>query len=114
VETTATTTKETSMSNLSRQFDGMAHAYEQIQRKRYARKTESGFVGTGFGWGAYPYMVGATAVGNVTQTQSSDYENPVQELAENNASESTETANTGSGMGEGGTAATGAAGGGMP
>jgi len=103
------------MSNLSHQFDGMAEAYERLQRKRYARKTESGFVGTGFGWGAYPYVVGALGAGNITQTQSEQYENPVQELSEGNQQEANETANAGTGMGDGGTAAsaTGAAGGGV-
>lgn len=96
------------MSNLSHQFDGMAEAYEEQQRRRYARKKGvSGFIGNGYWLGTYPYMMGAYGAGTITQTQSEQYENPVQELGENNG----QTADTGTGMGEGGTAATGAAGG---
>lgn len=98
------------MSNLSHQFDGMAEAYEEAQRRRYARKQGvSGFIGNGYWYGLYPNMVGAIGAGTLTQTQSEQYENPVQELGENTGS----TANAGTGMGEGGTAAsaTGAAGG---
>ena len=105
------------MSNLSHQFDGMAEAYENQQRRRFARKKGvSGFVGNGYWFSGYPAYVGATGVGAVTQTQSEQYENPVQELGETAQQEAGETANAGTGMGEGGTAAsaTGAAGGGMP
>jgi hypothetical protein len=108
------------MSNLSHQFDGAEKAYEDAQRRRYARKQESGFVGNGFLSGIYPGVVGGFGTGTITQTQSGQYENPIQELGENtgaigsNGEETNETANTNSGMGEGGTAVTGAAGGGMP
>lgn len=98
------------MSNLSHQFDGAAAAYEDAQRRRYARKKGvSGFIGNGYWLSNYPYMVGTMGSGTLTQTTSDDYRNPVQELGENTG----DTANTGSGMGEGGTAAsaTGAAGG---
>ena len=104
------------MSNLSHQFDGVMQAYEDAQRRRYRRKMESGFVGNGY-WGSlYPGLVGTIGAGNITQTQSEQYENPVQELGENmgQGSEAAEgTAGTSTGMGEGGTAAsaTGAAGG---
>jgi hypothetical protein len=95
------------MSNLSHQFDGAIEAYEDMQRRRYARKKGvSGFVGNGYWFTGYPYMVGAMGSGTLTQTQP-DQDN-------DNVSEHTgETANTGSGMGEGGTAASasGAAGG---
>lgn len=117
-----TTTKETLVSNLSHQFDGAEQAYEDAQRRRYARKHESGFVGNGFLSGIYPGVVGGFGTGTITQTQSEQYENPIQELGENtgaigsNGEETNETANTNTGMGDGGTAAsaTGAAGGGMP
>jgi hypothetical protein len=97
------------MSNLSHQFDGMAEAYEEQQRRRFARRHESGFVGNGYWYANYPGMVGAIGAGTITQTQSEQYENPTQELAENLG----QTASDTSGMGEGGTAAsaTGAAGG---
>jgi len=94
------------MSNLSHQFDGAYEAYEDMQRRKYARKHESGFVGNGFWFANYPGMVGAIGAGTIPQTQSEQYENPVQELGENMG----QTANAGTGMGEGGTA-TGAAGG---
>lgn len=98
------------MSNLSRQFDGMAEAYEDMQRRRYARKKGvSGFIGNGYWFGTYPYMMGAYGAGTITQTQSEQHENPVQELGENMG----QTAGDATGMGEGGTAASasGAAGG---
>ena len=100
------------MSNLSHQFDGMAQDYEIKQRRRFARKQGvPGYVGNGYWYPGYPAMIGATGAGNITQTQSEQYENPVQELSEGAQQEAGETANTGTGMGEGGTAATGAAGG---
>jgi len=106
------------MSNLSHQFDGMADVYEDQQRRRYARKKGvPGFIGNGYWLGSYPFMMGAYGAGSLTQTQSEQYENPVQELGENmgQGAESAEgTAGTSTGMGEGGTAATGNAGGGMP
>lgn len=105
------------MSNLSHQFDGVMKAYEDAQRRRYARKMESGYVGTGF-WGSlYPGMVGAIGAGGITQTQSEQYENPVQELGENmgRGAEGVDAmAGNNTGMGEGGTAVAGNAGGGMP
>lgn len=96
------------MSNLSHQFDGAAEAYEDMQRRRYARKKGvSGFIGNGYWLGTYPYMMGAYGAGTITQTQSGQYENPVQELGENLG----QTAGEASGMGEGGTAVSGDAGG---
>jgi hypothetical protein len=107
------------MSNLSHQFDGVAKAYEDAQRRRYARKHETGFVGNSYWGGLYPDRVGALGAGTILQTQSEQYENPVQELGENmghGAEDVDGMAGTATGMGEGGTAAaaTGAAGGGMP
>lgn len=108
------------MSNLSHQFDGAQEAFDIAERRRHARKMESGFVGNGVMAGIYPGVIGGMGVGSITQTQSSNYENPVQELGENmgatgsNGEETSETANTSAGMGEGGTAVTGSAGGGMP
>ena len=92
------------MSNLSHQFDGMAEAYEDMQRRRFARKKGvSGFIGNGYWFTGYPYMTGATMMGTMTQTHPEGKENPVQELGENNG----QTASDSTGMGDGGTAASG-------
>jgi len=96
------------MSNLSHQFDEMAEKYENAQRRRYARKKGvSGFIGNGYWFGTYPYMMGAYGAGTITQTQSNHYENPVEELGQNVG----QTAGDYSGMGEGGTAVSGDTGG---
>jgi hypothetical protein len=94
------------MSNLSHQFDEQKRIVEDQQRRRYARKREWGYVGTGFWLWNYPNMVGTIGAGTITQTQSDDYKNPVQELGQNTG----QTAGDATGMGEGGTA-TGDAGG---
>lgn len=60
------------MSNLSRQFENQRQAWEDIQRRRYARKQESGFTGSGFWYWNYPNMVGTIGAGNITQTQSGE------------------------------------------
>ena len=108
----AHTTKGILVSNLSHQFDNVERI-EDIQRRRFHRRHESGFVGNGYNFFNYPYMIGAVGAGTLTQTQSEQYENPVQEQGETPQQEAGETANAGTGMGEGGTAAsaTGAAGG---
>lgn len=96
------------MSNLSHQFDGALEAYEASQRRRYARqKGVSGFIGNGYGYLNGTLMSGTLLSGMPIQTQSEQYENPVQELGENTG----QTAAPGSGMGDGGTASTGLAGG---
>lgn len=110
METTVITMKEISMSNLSHQFDGMQKAYEDKQRRRYARKQGvSGYIGNGYGYMTGTLMSSSLMAGMPIETHSEQYENPVQELGENLG----QTANAGTGMGEGGTAAaaTGAAGG---
>jgi hypothetical protein len=103
------------MSNLSHQFDGQQEAWEDIQRRRYARKKGvSGFIGNGYWLFNYPNMIGGIGSGTILQTHSEQYENPVQELGENmgHGAENAEgMAGTSTGMGEGGTAATGATGG---
>jgi len=89
------------MSNLSHQFDGAIEAYEDMQRRRYARKKGvTGFIGNGYWFGSYPYMMGAYGAGTITQTQSEHYQNPVQDLGQNTG----DTAGDATGMGEGGTA----------
>ena len=100
------------MSNLSHQFDGQREAWEEVQRRRYARKKGvSGFIGNGYWLFNYPYMVGAIGAGTITQTQGDR-----DDLGENmgHGSENADgMAGTSTGMGEGGTAASasGAAGG---
>jgi hypothetical protein len=94
------------MSNLSHQFDEQKRIVEDQQRRRYARKREWGYVGTGFWLWNYPNMVGTVGAGTITQTQPTDDKDDLGQNTGQTASDST-------GMGEGGTAAsaTGAAGG---
>jgi hypothetical protein len=94
------------MSNLSHQFDEQKRAVEDQQRRRYARKHESGFVGNGYWYWNYPNTVGAIGAGTITQTQPTEDK---KDLGENTG----QTVSDSTGMGEGGTAAsaTGAAGG---
>jgi hypothetical protein len=89
------------MSNLSHQFDDAIAAYENMQRRRYARKKGvSGFIGNGYWFGSYPYMMGAYGAGTITQTQPDKDNN---DLSENLG----QTADTSNGMGDGGTASSG-------
>lgn len=91
------------MSNLSHQFDGQREAWEDVQRRRYARKKGvSGFIGNGYWFWNYPNMVGAIGAGTITQTQPDK-----DDLSENmgHGSEGSDgMTGTSSGMGEGGTA----------
>lgn len=107
------------MSNLSgAQFSDVESA-EEKQRRRFKRKHESGYVGNGYGYFNYPYMIGAVGAGSLTQTQTdAQYheagETPMQETAEHDAgTDAGETVAGTTGMGDGGTAASasGAAGG---
>ena len=51
------------MSNLNaEQFNNAADVEEQ-QRRRFKRKRESGFVGNGYWFANYPYMIGALGAG---------------------------------------------------
>lgn len=46
--------------NLGRQFDNAAEQAENQQRERFSRpRGERGFVGNGYNFGGYPYMLGA-------------------------------------------------------
>jgi len=92
------------MSNLSHQFDD-AERTEEIQRRRFSRRRESGFVGNGYWYANYPNMIGALGSGTLLAT-------PPMAVAQ---VEGYNTEGTAVGMGEGGTAAyaTGMAGG-MP
>lgn len=90
------------MSNLSHQFDGAIEAYEDSQRRRFARKKGvSGFIGNGYWWGSYPYITGTQIAGDILRTHSDPYLNPVQDLDQHTG----ETAGDANGMGDGGTAA---------
>lgn len=93
-------------SNLSVQFDN-APIIEEQQRRRFKRKRESGYVGNGYWFGNYPYMIGAMGSAN-PDLMDKDHNQPM--------SDAGQTAADTSGLGDGGTAAsaTGAAGGGMP
>ena len=56
------------MSNLnSAQFDD-AYDIEAQQRRRFKRKHESGFVGNGFFYANYPYMIDAMGTGGKEET----------------------------------------------
>ena len=101
------------MSNLSHQFDGQQAAWEEVQRRRYARKQGvSGFIGNGYWFFNYPYMTGALGAGTITQTQPNE-EDEHSHDAGSEAGEPTPGATVATGMGDGGTAASasGAAGG---
>lgn len=97
------------VTNLSpAQFNTMADIEEQ-QRRRFYRKRESGFVGTGFWYWNYPNMVGTIGAG--TMLQSAEDRNQQQ----HDLTREGQTANTVDGMGQGGTASSAAgAAGGMP
>lgn len=89
--------------NLSNQFD-LATDVEKEQRRRFKRKREYGFVGNGYHFANYPYMIGALSAGSLISTP--ERQQQLDEYNDNTVSPST-------GMGDGGTAAsaTGAAGG---
>lgn len=94
------------VSNLSpAQFNTMADIEEQ-QMRRYRRRYEPGYSGAGFWLWDYPYMVGAMGSGSMLPVQKQDG-------LQNDGNTDGYMANPGSGMGEGGTAASasGAAGG---
>lgn len=96
------------MSNLSRQFDNKRLEWEVAQRRRYARKKESGFSGAGFWYWNYPNMVGAIGAGNIIQSQTNaDLGQNLGRGAENLDGMPGDS----TGMGQGGTAITGMTGG---
>lgn len=87
--------------NLSSQFD-LANSVEKAQRRRFNRKREYGYVGNGYNFANYPYMIGALGAGSIITTPERQ-----QELDQQNDTGVSDT----SGMGEGGTASSGDAGG---
>lgn len=84
------------MNNLSSQFDN-ADNVEEKQRRRFKRKHESGFVGNGYSFWNYPYMIGTLGAGSLITT--------TQEHQQLQQEQSGETAATSDGSGMGGTAA---------
>ena len=92
------------VSNLSpAQFNTMSDIEEQ-QMRRYKRRKEPNYSGAGFWFWNYPNMIGAIGSGSML---------PVMEPKDQESKDADYTANPGSGLGEGGTAASasGAAGG---
>lgn len=45
--------------NLGRQFERAAEQAENQQRERFSRPRAYGFIGNGYNYGGYPYMLGA-------------------------------------------------------
>jgi len=82
-------------SNLSAQFDN-AENVEETQRRRFKRKRESGYVGNGYWFGNYPYMIGAMGSANPDENIK-DQDQPM--------SDAGQSASDTSGLGSGGTAA---------
>lgn len=94
------------VSNLSpAQFNTISDIEEQ-QMRRYKRRYEPGYSGAGFWFWNYPNMIGAIGAGSMLPVQEQDNQS-------NDSNTDGYTANPGSGLGEGGTAASasGAAGG---
>jgi hypothetical protein len=88
--------------NLSRQFE-KAEAVEETQRRRFKRKRESGFVGNGYWFGLYPYMVGAMSSGTDPRDgNTKDHDQPMSDSA---------TAASSDGLGMGGVTFNGSDGG---
>ena len=54
------------MRNLNESQFREAVNMEEQQRRRFRRKHESGFVGNGFWWTGYPYVVGTLGTGGMT------------------------------------------------
>jgi hypothetical protein len=81
-------------SNLSAQFDN-AENVEETQRRRFKRKRESGYVGNGYWFGNYPYMIGAMGSANPDENIK-DQDQPM--------SDSGQSASDTNGSGSGGTA----------
>jgi hypothetical protein len=102
------------MSNLNEQQFSQAADVEAQARRRFNRKQESGFIGTGYNYANYPYRIGAMGTGGIGQMDN-DYHQPnaEDEHSEDAGSTSGEMVAGTTGMGDGGTAAsaTGAAGG---
>lgn len=53
---------------LSGQFNSAADT-EEVQRRRFSRKHETGFVGNGYSFFNYPYMIGSVGAGTPPDTR---------------------------------------------
>ena len=82
-------------SNLSQQFGVDAEAFEESQRRRFGRRREPNYSGSGFWFANYPYMVGALGAGTDQRLQDTDNRHEM--------SDDTAAASADSGMGSGGT-----------
>ena len=89
--------------NLNGRLFKNAANVEEMQMRRFRRKHEHGYVGNGFWFANYPYMVGAMGAGSLTQTNTEDKDSVGQEVGD--------TASTSTGMGPSTASASGAAGG---
>ena len=113
-KTSEVTIRKTLTNNLNEQQFSQAADVEAQARRRFLRKSSSGFVGTGYNYANYPYMIGAMGTGGMMQMDNEHNEpNSMDEHSEDAGSMSGETVAGTTGMGDGGTAAssTGAAGG---
>lgn len=111
-KTSANMIRKTLTNNLNEQQFSQAADIEAQARRRFRRKSESGFVGTGFYYSNYPYMIGAMGTGGMGQMDNEMHEpNSEDEHSEDAGSTSGEMVAGTTGMGDGGTAATGSAGG---
>ena len=89
--------------NLNGRLFKNAANVEEMQMRRFRRKRESGYVGNGFWFANYPYMVGAMGAGSLTQTNTEDKDSVGQEVGD--------TASSSTHMGPSTASASGAAGG---
>lgn len=104
------------MNNLNNAQFNAADDIEAKQRRRFNRKRESGFVGNGYWYANYPYMIGAMGTGGMYQMGSElNQPNQTDEHSQDPGSMAGEPAADTTGMGDGGTSfGAGLAGGGMP
>lgn len=88
---------------------------EERQRRRFKRKHEYGFVGNGYWFANYPYMIGAMGTGGNETAKHEQGETPEQETAEqhnkeamgaatNGVTDTEMSSSTSDGSGMGGTA----------
>jgi hypothetical protein len=82
--------------NLSTQFNSASDIEEQ-QRRRFGRRRESGYSGSGFWFLNYPYMVGTLGSGTGAPEINKDHDQPM--------SGASDAASATDGAGNGGTAA---------
>ena len=81
-------------SNLSSQFQG-APSVEDQKLRRFKRKHESGYVGTGFWFANYPYIYGTMGTGGYETATHERGETPEQETAKQHNDETMGSATNG-------------------